>query len=94
MTALFDFIAELFSFIVFAGPVISLLASFSIVAVTITLLKGWQFWQLRENTKATVGQALFDLEQGKFSTMWSGLGTGGLVLFESIDEKKPLFHST
>ena len=67
MTALFDFIAELFSFLVFAGPVIWLLASFSIIAVTITLLKVWQFWQLRENTKATVGQALFDLEQGKRS---------------------------
>lgn len=49
------------------GPIVWLLFVFSVIALTITLLKSWQFWQLRQNPKATVAQTLSRLEEGKRS---------------------------
>lgn len=53
--------------LIMGGPIVWLLFLFSIVALTITLLKLWQFWQLRQNSKATADQALAKLEEGKRS---------------------------
>jgi biopolymer transport protein ExbB len=58
---------NLSSMLIMGGPIVWLLFLFSIIALTIALFKSWQFWQLRENSKATVGQALSRLEEGRRS---------------------------
>ncbi|MDX2463967.1 MAG: MotA/TolQ/ExbB proton channel family protein [Porticoccus sp.] len=53
--------------LIMGGPIVWLLFLFSVIALTIILLKSWQFWQLRQNSKATVEQALSRLEEGRRS---------------------------
>lgn len=55
------------SALIMGGPIVWLLFLFSVIALTVALLKAWQFWRLRENPKATVGQALSRLEEGRRS---------------------------
>ena len=47
------------------GPVVWLLIVFSVVALTVTLLKIWQFWQLRDTAKSSIGEALSNFKQNK-----------------------------
>ena len=54
-------------FLVLGGPVVWLLSVFSIVALTICLAKGWQFYLLRPTPKATSTQALDYLVRGALS---------------------------
>ena len=42
-----------------SGPVVWLLIVFSVVSLTVTLLKIWQFWQLRDTAKSSIGTAFF-----------------------------------
>lgn len=57
-------IENLGKFLTLGGPVVWLLGIFSIVALTICLAKGWQFFLLRPVPKATSTQALDLLEGG------------------------------
>jgi len=48
-----------------SGPVVWLLIVFSVVALTVTLLKIWPFWQLRDTAKSSIGEALSNFKQNK-----------------------------
>lgn len=48
-----------------SGPVVWLLIVFSVVSLTVTLLKIWQFWQLRDTAKSSIGEALSNFKQNK-----------------------------
>ena len=48
-----------------SGPVVWLLIVFSVVSLTVTLLKIWQFWQLRDTSKSSIGEAFSNFKQNK-----------------------------
>ncbi|MGB1188261.1 MAG: MotA/TolQ/ExbB proton channel family protein [Cycloclasticus pugetii] len=48
-----------------SGPVVWLLIVFSVVSLTVTLLKIWQFWQLRDTAKSSIGEAFSNFKQNK-----------------------------
>lgn len=49
------------------GPVVWILLCFSLAALTVTLIKLWQFWQFRPLSRASARQALIHLEKGERS---------------------------
>lgn len=67
MTYVDSAIENLSKFLLLGGPVVWLLGIFSIVALTICLAKGWQFFLLRPAPKATSAQALDCLVEGTLS---------------------------
>lgn len=60
-------IDNLSQFLLLGGPVVWLLGIFSIAALTICLVKGWQFFLLRPEPKATSARALDYLERSAWS---------------------------
>lgn len=57
--------SQLSHLLITSGPIVWLLLTFSVVALTVMFLKTWQFWTLRETTKSSVEEALVNFEQGK-----------------------------
>lgn len=49
------------------GPIVWLLVGFSLVALTVGLLKGWQFYQARQKPASAIKQAFTFLQQGKIA---------------------------
>ena len=52
-------------FLSLGGPVVGLLAVLSLVALTVILVKLWQWWLQRPRPKGVVEQALAHLEKGE-----------------------------
>ncbi len=55
---------NLSKFLVLGGPVVWLLGCFSVVALTISLVKFWQFFSIRQTSKTDSTQALDLIESG------------------------------
>ena len=54
-------------FLSLGGPVVGLLAVLSLVALTVILVKLWQWWLQRPRPTGVVEQALAHLEKGERS---------------------------
>ncbi len=59
------FMADLTKFLSAGGPIIGILAGLSLSALTVILVKLWQWWVQRPRPKGVVEQALAQLEKGK-----------------------------
>ena len=57
--------ADLTKFLSAGGPIIGILAGLSLSALTVILVKLWQWWVQRPRPKGVVEQALAQLEKGK-----------------------------
>ena len=56
---------DIIELLVIGGPVVLILALFSIVGLTVVVAKSWQWWHLRPVRSGTVAEALEHLERGE-----------------------------
>lgn len=70
-----DLVEQLVDFMTVGGPVVWILSAFSVVALSIVLLKLWQFARLRPESAADVEQGLALWRQGETSAALAALQT-------------------
>lgn len=70
-----DLVGQLVHFMTVGGPVVWILSAFSVVALSIVLLKLWQFARLRPESAADVEQGLALWRQGETTAALAALQT-------------------
>ena len=86
-------LSNLTEFMVLGGPIVWVLGCFSIAALTIGLIKFWQFFQLRPVYKAAGPEALIRTEDGKLTLAKPLLLTRRNLYTDTLSEALKLFEN-